>query len=62
MKKTQLTSVGGKPGHIAATCVKGSWNRSLNAGEEDKMDISEEKCMKMTMSCMRGVFVGGERE
>ena len=33
---------GGKPGHIAANYVKGSWNRSLNALEEDKGDISEE--------------------
>ena len=32
----------GKPGHIAASCVKGSWNRSLNAAEEDKGGISEE--------------------
>ena len=32
----------GKPGHIGANCVKESWNRSLNAVEEDKGDISEE--------------------
>ena len=32
----------GEPGHIAASCVKGSWNRSLNAVEEDKGDISQE--------------------
>ena len=32
----------GKPGQIAAKCVKGSWNRSLNAVEEDKGDISVE--------------------
>ena len=31
----------GKTGHIAANCAKGSWNRSLNAVEEDKGDISE---------------------
>ena len=31
----------GKTGHIAAQCAKGSWNRSLNAVEEDKGDISE---------------------
>ena len=31
-----------KTGHIAANCTKGSWNRSLNAAEEDKGDISEE--------------------
>ena len=29
----------GKLGHLAAKCVKGSWNRSLNAVEEDKGDI-----------------------
>ena len=28
--------------HFAANCVKGSWNRSPNAVEEDKGDISEE--------------------
>ena len=32
----------GKTGHIAANCTKGSWNKSLNAVEEDKGDISEE--------------------
>ena len=32
----------GKLGHIAAKCVKGSWNKSLNAVEEDKGDISDE--------------------
>ena len=49
----------GKTGHIAANCVMESWNRSLNAAEEDKGGISEE---------VRGdeddawlVFVGGER-
>ena len=31
----------GKTRHIA-NCVKGSWNRSLNAVEEDTGDISEE--------------------
>ena len=25
-----------KLGHVAANCVKGSWNRSLNPAEEDK--------------------------
>ena len=29
-------------GHIAANCTLGSWNKSLNAVEEDKGDISEE--------------------
>ena len=29
-------------GHIAANCPLGSWNKSLNAVEEDKGDISEE--------------------
>ena len=28
--------------YIAANCAKGSWNRSLNAVEEDNGDISEE--------------------
>ena len=32
----------GEPGHIAANCVKERWNRSLNAVEEDKGDISPE--------------------
>ena len=32
----------GKTGHIAANCIKESWNRSLNAADEDKGDISEE--------------------
>ena len=32
----------GKTGHIAANCVKGSWNMSRKAVEEDKEDISEE--------------------
>ena len=32
----------GPLGHIAANCVKGSWNRSLNAAEEDKGDTGEE--------------------
>ena len=36
----------GKTGRIAANCTKESWNRSLNAVEEDKADIS---------GCMRGV-------
>ena len=31
-----------KTGHITANCVQESWNRSLNAVEEDKGDISEE--------------------
>ena len=31
----------GKTGHIAANCIKGGWNRSLNAVEEDKGDISD---------------------
>ena len=30
----------GETGHMAANCVKGSWNRILNAVEEDKGDIS----------------------
>ena len=32
----------GETGHIAASCVKAGWNRSLNAVDEDKGDISEE--------------------
>ena len=32
----------GKTGHIASNCTKGSWNRSLNAVDEDTGDISEE--------------------
>ena len=32
----------GKRGHMAAKCLKGNWNRSLNAVEEDEGDISEE--------------------
>ena len=32
----------GKTAHIEANCTKGSWNKSLNAVEEDKRDISEE--------------------
>ena len=32
----------GNTEHSAANCVKGSWNRSLNAVEEHKGDISEE--------------------
>ena len=39
----------GKPGHIAAKCVKGSWNRSLTK------KTSVKKCMKTKMICMRGV-------
>ena len=31
-----------KTGHVAANCVKGNWNRSLNAVEEDKGDTSED--------------------
>ena len=31
----------GKPRHSAATCVKESWNRSLNAVDEDKGDTRE---------------------
>ena len=31
-----------RPEHIAANSVKGNWNRSLNAVEEDKGDISED--------------------
>ena len=30
----------GKPGHIAVNCVKGTWNRCLNAAEEGKGDFS----------------------
>ena len=44
----------GKTGHIAANCIKGSWNRSLNAVEKTK-ETSVKKCMKTKMSCMRGV-------
>ena len=36
------TGAVGKTGHIAANCTKGSRNRSLNAVEEDKGDISED--------------------
>ena len=32
----------GKTGHIAANCTEGSWNKCLNAVEEDKGDICEE--------------------
>ena len=32
----------GKTWHIAANCTTGSWNKSLNAVEEDTGDISEE--------------------
>ena len=32
----------GKTRHIAANCANGSWNKSLNAVEEDKRDINEE--------------------
>ena len=32
-----------KTGRTAANCTKGSWNRSLNAAEEDKGDIIEEE-------------------
>ena len=41
-KETRVCGSCGKPGHIAANCVKGSWNRSLNAVDEDKGDITEE--------------------
>ena len=34
--RLEFAGVVGKIGHIAANCVKGSWNRSLNAVEEDK--------------------------
>ena len=40
--ETRVCRICGKTGHIAANCGKGSWNRSLNAVEEDKGDIREE--------------------
>ena len=32
---SEFVGVVGKTGHIAANCVKVSWNRSLNVAEED---------------------------
>ena len=40
--RPEFAGVLGKTGHITANCVQESWNRSLNAVEEDKGDISEE--------------------
>ena len=51
----------GKTGHIAANCTKGSWNRSLDAADEDKGDISEE--VHEDEDELHGVvFAGGKRE
>ena len=44
----------GKTGHIAANCTKGNWNRSPNAVDEYKGNISKE-IMKTKVSCMLGV-------
>ena len=50
----------GKTGHIVANCTKGSWNRSLNAVDEDKGDTSEEVRRRRLAACV--VFAEGERE
>ena len=41
-KDTRVGWSCGKAAHLAANCTKGSWNRRLNAVDEDKGDISVE--------------------
>ena len=38
----ELAGAVGKQNTLGQNCTKGSWNRSLNAADEDKGDISEE--------------------